>query len=108
MVASTPSPLHILGSLHNKEFCEPCQLSKSKQLPFPLSPRITSTPLWLIHTDVWSSLVPSLEGYKYYVIFIDDYSRFSWLYPLKTKADVFISFMKFKALMENLFSSTIK
>jgi len=100
--------LPVLGSLHNKEFCEPCQLGKSKQLPFPLSSRISLAPLWLIHTDVWSSPVPSLEGYKYYVIFIYDFSRFSWLYPLKTKADVFISFMKFKALVEYLFSSTIK
>jgi len=65
-------------------------------------------PLQLIHTDVWSSPVMSLNGFRYYVIFIDDFSRFSWLYPLHHKSDVFISFVKFKALVETQLSCHLK
>jgi transposase InsO family protein len=50
----------------------------------------------------------SLSGFRYYVIFIDDFSRYSWLYPLSKKSDVLVSFMKFKSLMENQFSARIK
>lgn len=69
--------LHVSGSLQNKDLCEPCQLGKSKQLPFPSS----TMPLQLIHTDVWSSPIMSLIGFRYHVIFIDDFSRFSWMSP---------------------------
>jgi len=57
-------------SLSNKEVCEPCQLVKGKQLPFPSSTRVSATPLQLIHTDVCCSPVVSLSGFRYYVIFL--------------------------------------
>jgi transposase InsO family protein len=100
--------LPFTGSFSNKEVCESCQLAKSKQLPFPSSPRVSTAPLQLIHTDVWCSPVVSLSGFRYYVIFIDDYSRYSWLYPLSLKYDVYVTFLKFKSLVENQFSCSIK
>jgi hypothetical protein len=66
-------------------FCESCQLEKCKHLPFAKSNRESNLPFQLVHSDVWQSLVISLSGYRYNVIFIDDYSRFSWLFPLKLK-----------------------
>jgi transposase InsO family protein len=57
---------------------------------------------------VWTSPIPSLSGCKYYVLFVDDYSRFAWLYPLLNKSDVYQCFVKFTLLVENLFSSKIK
>jgi transposase InsO family protein len=50
----------------------------------------------------------SISGYVYYVSFIDDYSRKTWIYFLKTKAEVFSKFKKFKALIENLSERKIK
>ena len=50
----------------------------------------------------------SLGGCRYYVVFIDDFSRFSWVYPRVQNLDVFISFVKFKELVENQFCSRIK
>jgi transposase InsO family protein len=52
--------------------------------------------------------VKSLRGSSYYVIFIDDYSRKTWLYLLKTKDEVFNKFQEFKAEIENLTNKKIK
>jgi hypothetical protein len=52
--------------------------------------------------------VKSLGGSSYYVIFIDDYSRKTWLYLLKTKDEVFNKFQEFKAEIENLTNKKIK
>jgi hypothetical protein len=53
-------------------------------------------------------LVKSLGGSLYYVIFIDDYSRKTWMYLLKTKDEVFIKFQEFKEEIENLTTKKIK
>jgi hypothetical protein len=45
--------------------------------------------------------VPSLGGSLYYVIFIDYFSRNTWLHFLKKKSEVFNKFKEFKALVEN-------
>jgi hypothetical protein len=50
----------------------------------------------------------SISGYVYYVSFIDDYSRKTWLYLLKSKDEVFIKFKEFKSLIENLSERKIK
>ena len=43
---------------------------------------------------------PSLNGSKYYIAFIDDYSRMCWIYSMKFKSDVADIFVKFKAWVE--------
>jgi transposase InsO family protein len=50
----------------------------------------------------------SISGYVYYVSFIDDYSRKTWLYFLKSKDEVFSEFKEFKALIENISKRKIK
>jgi transposase InsO family protein len=54
------------------------------------------------------SPVTSVSGCKYHVIFVDDYSRYTWLYPLRSKAEVYDCFVKFKTIAENQFSQNIK
>ena len=49
-----------------------------------------------------------MKGSKYYVLFVDDFSRYSWIFPMQFKHEVFDTFVKFKLHVENLFSSTIK
>jgi hypothetical protein len=50
----------------------------------------------------------SISGYVYYVLFIDDYSRKTWAYFLKSKDEVFSKIKEFKALIENLSKIKIK
>jgi len=52
--------------------------------------------------------VESMSGCLYYLIFIDDYSRKTWIFPLKTKGEVFSKFREFKAQVENLSGRKIK
>ena len=52
--------------------------------------------------------VTSHENYKYFVNFIDDYSRFTWIYFLRSKAEVFSAFKFFHVYIQNQFSKTIK
>jgi transposase InsO family protein len=63
----------------------------------------------LIHTDVCGPMtVASLNGYLSYVLFIDDHSRKTWIYFLKTKDGVLVRFQEFKARVENLTKRNIK
>ena len=55
-----------------------------------------------VHSDVWiPTKQTSKGGSSYYVSFIDDYSRYTWVYFLKTKDQVFKKFKEWKALVEN-------
>ena len=56
----------------------------------------------MVHTDVWGrSPVSSLGGSRFYVTFIDDFSRKVLVYFLKHKSDVFATFKKWKAEVKN-------
>ena len=54
-----------------------------------------------MHTDVWGlSQVSSLGGSHYYVTFIDDATKKTWIYYIRNKYDVFDTFKKWKASVE--------
>ena len=56
----------------------------------------------------WPAHVSSVNDFLYYVIFVDGYSKFTWLYLLKFKSDVFDVFKHFKATVENQLDTRIK
>ena len=70
--------------------CESCQRGKHTRATFRSLHIVSSkTPFELVHCDVWSpSHVSSILGHKYYIIFVDDYSRVSWIYVLKDRLHV--------------------
>ncbi|WRX07954.1 Integrase [Theobroma cacao] len=84
------------------DVCEVCQLGKQTRLPFPLkSTKRAYEKLELIHSNVCGPMsAESLNGSKYFVLFIDDYTRLTWIYFIKFKSDVFSVFKKFKASVE--------
>jgi len=85
-----------------------CQLGKSRQLPFSDSSRESTAPFEIIHSDVWFTSTLFLSGCRYYVIFIDDFTCFCWIFPISNKSDVYSTFIKFKLLMEKQFKPTIR
>ena len=73
--------------------CDACSLAKSHKLPFSQSTYKSTRPLALIHSDVWGlAPITSRFSYSYYVIFVDDYSKYTWLFPMKKKSDVFFPY----------------
>jgi GAG-pre-integrase domain len=89
--------------------CTDCNKAKSHKLLFSTSLNKATKPLKVVHTDLWGpSPVGSAQGYKYYIHFIDEFSRFSWLYPCTCKSDVKEIFSQFKEKVKNLLSCKIK
>jgi hypothetical protein len=81
--------------------CKGCAMGKYARRPFPPSEHRSKGALDLIHSDVCGPMsVESVSGSKYFVLFIDDYSRKTWIYFLKTKDQVFDRFQEFRALVE--------
>ena len=70
-----------------------CRLTKSHEFPFTLAEHQRNFPLHLIRFDVWQSPTLFHHSYKYFVLFIDDYSCFTWLYPMKCKLEVYCLFL---------------
>jgi histone deacetylase 1/2 len=56
---------------------------------------------------VWGPAPSSVGRFTYYVSFIDDFSKFSWIYLLKKKSDVFQIFQNFQKLVERQFDKKI-
>ena len=78
-------------------------------MSFPSGAKRANKILELVHSDVFGPvLVPSPGKSMYYVSFIDDFSRNTWIYFLRKKSEVFDRFKEFKALVENQTENKIK
>ena len=88
--------------------CNSCLSNKSHKLPFYNSSLSSSKPLELLYTDVWGSpWIQSNDGFHYYVLFVDHFSKFTWLFPIRNKFDVVHIFSTFKAQVEKQFNTQI-
>jgi hypothetical protein len=99
--------LPCISESSQESICEACQQAKSHQLPYPMSDSTSKALLELVFSDVWGVAVESIGRNKYYVSFIDDFSKFTWIYLLKHKSEVFKRFKEFQALVESLFDRKI-
>jgi Integrase core domain len=89
--------------------CDVCKLAKQTRLPFSLSNSKSEALFDLIHSDIWGPASTILyNGFRYFVIFIDDFSRSTWLYLLKSKDEVFNCFQEFNNRIENQYNGKIK
>ena len=79
------------------QFCKTCAKSKITRKKFPKEGATRATRrLALVHSDIWGpNRVATNGGAKYFVSFIDDYSRMPWIYLMKTKSEVFQKFCEF-------------
>jgi hypothetical protein len=66
-------------------------------------------PLQLVHSDLCGPLSsPYFSGCKYFLTFIDDFSKRTWVYFLKLKSEDFEKFLAYKALVENKYGHQIQ
>ena len=89
--------------------CDACHFAKQKRLSFPVSTSSCNNIFDLIHVDIWGPFsVPSVQGHRYFLTIVDDYSRFTWLFLMKTKSETQIHIKQFFALVQTQFSAAIK
>ncbi|GJT43127.1 retrovirus-related pol polyprotein from transposon TNT 1-94 [Tanacetum coccineum] len=79
--------------------CSACAMGKSKKKPHkPKSEDTNQEKLYLLHMDLCGPMrVASVNGKKYILVIVDDYSRFTWVKCLRSKdeaPDFIIKFLK--------------
>ncbi|KAM2437268.1 hypothetical protein ACFX1W_014395 [Malus domestica] len=90
-------------------FCSDCAIAKNHKLPFHPAGSSTSHSLALLHCDVWGPApVTSVSGFQYYLLLVDDYTKYSWFFPLRRKSEVYSTFVTFKNYVEKSVGNQIK
>ena len=79
-----------LGSVQFQNFdCTFCHFGKQMKLPFNNSDSFSFAHFDLIHSDIWGpTSVPTEGGSRYFVIFVDDVSRYIWIYLLHHRSEL--------------------
>jgi len=86
-----------------------CSINKIHKYPHYTRSTIYSEPLQLVFADVWGPApTSSIERYKYYLNFVDAYTNFNWLYLLRSKAEVYECFLKFRVMAEKQCGYSLK
>ena len=89
--------------------CEACIGGKQCKNSFKLSKTKTSAPLELVHSDLCGKMgQKSLGGAEYFLTFLDDYTHYTWVYPIKTKDQTFEVFKEWQAEVENFTGRRVK
>ena len=103
--------MDILESLdyESVDACEPCLMGKMTKTPFPKTMERATDLLEIIHTNVYAPMsVEARGGYRYFLIFIDDLSRYEYIYLMKHKSETFEKFKEFQSEVENHRNKKIK
>ena len=90
--------------------CKGCVVGKHAELKYEKGKeRRYVQVIYPIHSDIIGPLpTPSYGNSRYFLTFIDDFSRYYWVYFLNQKYEVFETFKVFKALVENKNGNKIK
>src|SRR5579871_6169824 len=92
-----------------EEVCEHCLYSRQQKLLSINTASRVSNILELIHTDICGPMnYLSLGGAKYFIIFIDDKTKMTFVYFLKIKDEAFDKFKNFQTLVKNQQNKKIK
>ena len=82
---------------------------KKSSYYFSLSDNKATVPFSLVHLDVWRPThISTLNGMRWYVAFVDDCTRMTWIYEMKHKSDVSTIFRLFHQMILSQFGMSIK
>ncbi|KAM0872543.1 hypothetical protein ACQ4PT_038661 [Festuca glaucescens] len=105
---------HIVGltsiSFEKDRVCSACVAGKQLKKRHPIKSIITtSRPLELLHLDLFGpSHYDTLGGSKYGLVIVDDYSRYSWVFLLKSKDETYKEFIIFAKKAQRMYEAEIK
>jgi hypothetical protein len=89
--------------------CDSCLLAKHHRTSFHPRFNKSSVPFSIIHSDVWGpSRVTNRSNTKWFVSFIDDCTRVSWVYLLKEKSEVISIFQSFHQMILTQFNTRVQ
>ncbi|GFZ05551.1 hypothetical protein Acr_17g0011230 [Actinidia rufa] len=115
LVFDSGASSHITHDLSNLSIQQPYTgtdgvlVGNGSELPIAHSGFVTHAPFELMHMDVWGPApVASFQGFRYYLLIMDDFTRFVWLFPLHYKSDVKVTISNFKAFVSTQFQCNIK
>ncbi len=99
--------LHADGRLESLDFesldtCEPCLMGRMTEISFSGTMKRVSDLLEIIHADVCDPMrIKACGGYRYFLIFTDDLSRYGYIYLMKQKSETFERFKNFRVKIKN-------
>ena len=88
--------------------CKSCQLGKHVRSLFPQTVQRCYSAFSTIHFDIWGPSHVTSFGFRYFVTFIDEFSRCTWVYLMKDRSELLPIFKSFCNEIENQFGKTIK
>ena len=89
--------------------CDVCELEKSHHASFPLILNKSLVPFMIIHSDVWGpSKIPTMGRSWWFVTFIDDCTRMTWLCLMKSKSEVNLLIQKFYKTTRTQYNAQIQ
>lgn len=90
------------------DFCDACKRGKSHQIAHSSVDVKTTQAFQLVHADLWGPTThASPQGFKYYLSFVDDFTRYTWIYPLVVKSEASSIVKNFIIMINCHFQSTI-
>ncbi|RVW63341.1 Retrovirus-related Pol polyprotein from transposon RE1 [Vitis vinifera] len=97
------SMLESFNSVSNSKF------AKHTRTVYPQIPYKPSTVFSLVHSDVWGpSRIKNISGTRWFVTFVDDHTRVTWVFLMKEKSEVGHIFQTFNLMVQNQFNSKIQ
>jgi len=89
--------------------CDVCEFSKHHRVSYPISNKRSAHPFALVHLDVWGpSRTLNCSGARWFIFFIDDCNRMTWVSLLKDKATVSTVLPHFYSMIFTQFGSPIQ
>lgn len=89
--------------------CEVCELAKHHRSVYPSLKYMPSKPFSLVHSDIWGpSRVKTASSSRWFITFIDDHTRVTWIYLLKEKSEAANVFKNFHSLINTQFNTNIQ
>lgn len=86
----------------SNSICSSCQQGKKSRSTFKTKTYYSKRPLELLHTNHYGPMrITGLNGERYFILFIDEFSRIAWVALLKENSEAFYRFKVFREIIEN-------